>query len=64
MIYFQVNKSKNNYLQPYWWVIKSSGNHQILATSEMYARKQSAFDAINLVVRYADNAKVYDNTGE
>lgn len=64
MVYFQINKNTNNYPQPYWWVIKSSGNHQVLATSEMYASKQGAINAINLVKGYASNATTYDNTGE
>ncbi len=63
MIYFQVNKN-TKYTQPYWWVIKSAGNHQVLATSEMYASKQSAFSAINLVKSHAGSAPTYDNTGE
>jgi uncharacterized protein YegP (UPF0339 family) len=64
MVYFQINKNKNSYTQPYWWVIKSSGNHQTLATSEMYARKQEAISAINLVKVGAGAATIYDNTGE
>ena len=64
MIYFQINKNRNNFSQPYWWVIKSAGNHQVLATSEMYARKQSAMDAISLVRTSSSLAEVYDNTGE
>ena len=64
MVYFQINKNKNNYAQPYWWVVKSGGNHQILATSEMYVRKQDAINAINLVKNGASSAVVYDNTGE
>lgn len=64
MVYFQINKNKNNYIQPYWWVIRSSGNHQVLATSEMYGSKQGAISAINLVKSYASNATTYDNTGE
>lgn len=64
MVYFQINKSNNNLAQPYWWVIRSAGNHQTLATSEMYARKQDAINAVNLVRNSASNASVYDNTGE
>ena len=64
MVYFQINKNQNNYAHPYWWVVKSSGNHQVLATSEMYVRKQDAISAINLVKSGASGASVYDNTGE
>lgn len=64
MVYFQINKNKNNYTQPYWWVVKSTGNHQTLATSEMYARKQDALSAINLVKGNASAAPTYDSTGE
>lgn len=64
MIYFEIFKNKNNYSQPYWWVIKSAGNHQTLATSEMYVSKQSAINAITLVKNNASTAKVYDSTGE
>lgn len=63
MIYFQINKNIK-YMQPYWWVIKSAGNHQTLATSEMYATKQSALNAINVIRGYANTASIYDNTGE
>lgn len=64
MVYFQINKNRSNYSQPYWWVIKSTGNHQTLATSEMYANKADAIYAINLVKNNASNATVYDNTDE
>lgn len=40
MIYFQIKKNEETKDQPYWWVIKSPGNHAILATSEMYTRKK------------------------
>lgn len=64
MVYFQINKNRNNYSQPYWWVIKSTGNHQTLATSEMYVNKADAIYAINLVKNNASGATVYDNTDE
>lgn len=64
MVYFEIFKNNNNYFQPYWWVVKSSGNHQTLAVSEMYLSKQSAINAINLVKSSASTAKTYDSTGE
>lgn len=64
MVYFEIFKNKNNYVQPYWWVVKSAGNHQTLATSEMYTSKQNALNAINLVKANASAATVYDSTGE
>lgn len=55
MVYFQINKN-TKYPQPYWWVIKSTGNHHTLATSEMYTNKADAQHAINLVKGYAGAA--------
>lgn len=37
-MYFVIEKN-TKYKQPYWWVIKSDGNHATLATSEMYSYK-------------------------
>ena len=62
-MYFEIHKNPNT-RQPYWWVIKSSGNHQPLATSEMYASKQSCIDAMNVVAMGASGATYYDLTGE
>ena len=58
-MYFVINKNPN-YEQPYWWVIKSSGNNATLATSEMYAHKADCMKAIKLI----KNADMYDRTGE
>lgn len=62
-MYFIIYKNAN-YKQPYWWVIKSGGNHTTLATSEMYTRKSDCISAINIIVREANDAVYYDRTGE
>lgn len=58
-MYFEIHKNPNSH-QPYWWVIKSSGNHATLATSEMYTHKSDCLHAVHLV----KNATIYDKTGE
>lgn len=62
-MYFEVHKN-NNYAQPYWWVMKSLGNHAKLAHSEMYRSKSDCLSAMAIVARGAGNAKYYDKTGE
>lgn len=62
-MYFEIYKNLNA-RQPYWWVIKSSGNHQTIATSEMYASKQSCIDGMNIVYIHASKATYTDKTGE
>lgn len=64
MIYFQINKNKDHIAQPYWWVIRSSGNHATLATSEMYTRKRDVLHAIDLIRGNITNATIIDNTEE
>ncbi len=64
MIYFQIKKNEEIKDQPYWWVIKSSGNHAILATSEMYTRKRDVYHAIDLVKGNTTKSAVFDTTGE
>jgi uncharacterized protein YegP (UPF0339 family) len=61
-MYFEIYKSKVNNL--YWFVLKSSGNHQTLATSEMYVRKESAAHTIGVIANNATSAPYYDRTGE
>lgn len=60
-MYFEMYKSTKN--QQYWFVIKSIGNHRTLALSEMYIRKESALNAIQVIASSRD-AKYYDKTGE
>lgn len=64
MIYFQIKKNEEIKDQPYWWVIKTSGNHAILATSEMYVRKRDVIHAINLVKGNTSHTAVIDTTDE
>ncbi len=61
-MYFEIYK--NPVLRQYWWVIKSDGNHQTLATSEMYTSKQSCRNAIDIVASQSAGKPVYDKTGE
>lgn len=61
-MYFEI--FKNTTLNQYWFVIKSSGNHQTLATSEMYTRKESAIHTIGVIANNATSSLYYDRTGE
>ncbi|MFC1612550.1 YegP family protein [Patescibacteria group bacterium] len=45
----------------YRWRLKAA-NHEIVAVSEGYTSKQSAINSIDLVMRNAYTAKVYDLT--
>lgn len=62
-MYFVIYKNSKQ-TQPYWWVIKSDGNHATLATSEMYTYKSDCFAAIRKVASEAGQALYYDRTGE
>lgn len=62
-MYFEIHKTPK-YSQPYWWVIRSSGNHEVLAASEMLASKYECIQAIRLITMYASGAMYYDRTGE
>lgn len=61
-MYFEI--FKNQTIRQYWFVIKSSGNHQTLATSEMYTRKESAISTIQLIANNGKGSLYYDKTGE
>jgi uncharacterized protein YegP (UPF0339 family) len=61
-MYFEI--FKNTTLSQYWFVIKSSGNHQILATSEMYTRKESAVHTIGVIANNGAGSLYYDRTSE
>ena len=61
-MYFEI--FKNNSVGQYWFVIKSLGNHQTLATSEMYVLKASAIDTIRVIANNGNGSKYYDRTGE
>ena len=60
-MYFVIKKSKPG---AYWWAIKSGGNHETLAHSEILASKAQCLKAISIVYREAGSAKYYDETGE
>jgi uncharacterized protein YegP (UPF0339 family) len=62
-MYFEIHKNLRQE-QPYWWIIKSSGNHATLAHSEMYKNKADCVHAISLIARTASTALYYDKTGE
>ncbi|MBI5357517.1 DUF1508 domain-containing protein [Candidatus Saccharibacteria bacterium] len=62
-MYFQIFKNPS-LQQPYWWVIKSSGNHEIMCHSEMLSSKQACINAIAKICREAGSALYYDRTGE
>lgn len=62
-MYFVIYKNPK-LKQPYWWVIKSDGNHATLATSEMYTYKSDCISGIGLVAREAGDSKYYDRTEE
>lgn len=62
-MYFVIYKSASS-KQPYWWVIKSEGNHATLATSEMYSYKSDCIAAVRKVASEAGDSSYYDRTGE
>lgn len=62
-MYFEIHKNSTAG-QPYWWVIKSNGNHAVLAQSEMYTNKAACLHAIQLVITGASESKYFDKTGE
>lgn len=60
-MYFVIKKSKPG---AYWWAIKSDGNHETLAHSEILGSKAQCLHAINIVYGEAGSALYYDQTGE
>ncbi len=56
---FEIHNS-NSPSQPYYWRIVANG--RVLAHSETYVRKQSCYDAINIVKKNAATAPVMDLT--
>jgi uncharacterized protein YegP (UPF0339 family) len=64
-VYFCIYKSdKLDAKQPYWWVIKSNGNHATLASSEMLTSKEACVHAIQIVAGNGEGSLYYDRTGE
>lgn len=62
-IQYQIRKNPLS-SQPYYWRIVETGNNSVLATSEMYVRKQSAIDAAYSVKNGSAAGDIYDYTGE
>jgi uncharacterized protein YegP (UPF0339 family) len=50
--------------QPYYWRIVETGNNSVLATSEMYAQKQSAIDAAYSAKNGSAAGDIFDYTDE
>ncbi|MBP6121828.1 MULTISPECIES: YegP family protein [Providencia] len=61
MGYFELKKSTKDVAQPYYFVLKA-GNHEIIATSEMYASKQSALKGIASVQKNGTTETIKDLT--
>ena len=61
-MYFEI--FKNTTINQYWFVIKSSGNHQTLAVSEMYTSKQSVISTIQVIANNGIGSLYYDKTSE
>ena len=56
---FEIKKSSND---KFYFNLKSKGNGEIIATSEMYNSKQSCKNGIAAVKRDAPNAEIEDLT--
>lgn len=54
---FEIKKSSNG---KFYFNLRSKGNGQVIATSEMYNSKQSCKDGIEAVKRDAPNATIED----
>ncbi|SDE46588.1 YegP family protein [Cellulophaga baltica] len=54
---FEIKKSSNG---KFYSNLRSKGNGEVIATSEMYNAKQSCKDGIDAVKRDASNAEVID----
>lgn len=63
MGYFEIHKTQNDYSQRYYFVLKA-GNHEIIATSEMYYTKGGAENGIRSVQINGSSTDVRDRTGE
>tara|TARA_R110000868_G_scaffold36471_10_gene129613 strand:+ start:6478 stop:6663 length:186 start_codon:yes stop_codon:yes gene_type:complete len=54
---FEIKKSSNG---KFYFNLRSKGNGEVIATSEMYNAKQSCKDGIEAVKRDASNAEIID----
>lgn len=61
MGYYELKKSTKDTPQPYYFVLKT-GNHEIIATSEMYASKQGAMNGIASVQKNGPSEVIKDLT--
>ncbi len=61
MYYYELKKSTKDVAQPYYFVLKAA-NHEIIATSEMYASKQSALKGIASVQKNGPSETIKDLT--
>ena len=57
---FEIKKSSNG---KFYFNLRSKGNGEVIATSEMYNSKQSCKQGIEAVKRDAPNAEIDDLTG-
>jgi uncharacterized protein YegP (UPF0339 family) len=60
-MYYVIKKSKPG---AYWWLIKSDGNNETLAHSEILNTKAACLHAINIVHAEAGDASYRDETDE
>lgn len=61
MGHYEIRKSKKQTEQP-WYFVLVAANHEIVATSEMYASKQGALRGINSVRNNASSEDVRDES--
>lgn len=61
MGYYELKKSTKDTPQPYYFVLKA-GNHETIATSEMYASKQGAMNGIAAVQKNGPSEVIKDLT--
>ncbi|WP_034949594.1 YegP family protein [Erwinia oleae] len=61
MGYYELRKSNKDTSQP-WYFVLIAGNHEVIATSEMYASKQGAQRGIESVRQNAPTFAVNDKT--
>lgn len=61
MGYFVIKKSLKSVTQPYYFVLKAA-NHEVIATSEMYASKEACKKGIASVQKNGASPDVRDET--
>ena len=58
MAEFEIRRSSDGH----FYFVLQADNNEIVATSEMYTRKESALNGVDVVKRIAANATVNDTT--